>query len=96
MMRRSWLIGFLLLSFSGPASQSLADEGKAKPRAGMTADETRKLLGPPKRISRQILYRRYLEQWTYDEPIVLRIEFNCVRGEESKIVSVHPLRSEKP
>jgi hypothetical protein len=91
-MRRLLIIGVVLLTLAG---QSTADETKSKPRIGMTADETRKVLKSPKRVSRQILYKRHLEQWTYEDPPV-RIVFNCVRGEESRIVSVHPLRSEKP
>jgi hypothetical protein len=94
-MRKLLVIGFILLGLSGPGGPSSADEDKGKPRVGMTAAETRHLLGPPKRIARLILYRRHLEQWSYEEP-PLRIELSCVRGQEVRIVSVHPLRSEKP
>jgi hypothetical protein len=58
---------------------------------GMPQAEVRKLLGPPKRVARQILYRRYLEQWIYDGPKPVRIEFDCVRGKEPQILTVHPL-----
>ena len=67
-----------------------------KLRPGMPQPEVRELLGPPKRIARQILYRRYLEQWVYDGPKPLRIEFQCVRGEEPKILTVHPLTPPQP
>jgi hypothetical protein len=60
-------------------------------RPGMTQDEVRRLLGPPKRMARQILYRRYLEQWVYEGANPVRIEFDCVRGKEPQILTVHPL-----
>jgi hypothetical protein len=56
----------------------------------MPAAEVRRLLGPPKRIARQILYGRYLEQWTYDDP-ALRIEFDWRKGQEKQILTVQPL-----
>jgi hypothetical protein len=51
-------------------------------RAGMTADEVRTLLGRPSRTARQILYRRYLEQWQYDEPDGLWVEFSRGKNRE--------------
>src|SRR5947208_3260695 len=47
---------------------------------GMIAAEVRRLLGPPKRIARQILYRRSIEQWIYEGPVSRRIDFDCVQG----------------
>jgi hypothetical protein len=61
----------------------------------MSADEVKRRLGPPRRVARQILFRRHLEQWTYGTPPVC-IELDCVRGQEMQVVSVHSLRSEKP
>jgi hypothetical protein len=57
--------------------------------AGMGAEEVRKLLGDPSRIARQILYRRYVEQWTYEDPAGLWIELNCLKGEEARVLAVH-------
>jgi len=68
----------------------------SKLRPDMLQSEVRRLLGPPKRIGRQILYRRYLEQWVYDGPKPVRIEFQCVRGEEPKILTVLPLIPPRP
>jgi len=65
-------------------------------RLGMTAARVVELLGKPSRVSRQILFRRHVEQWTYPEPNLLRVEFIGVRGENPQVVSVHSLRSKKP
>lgn len=65
-------------------------------RPSMTAEEVRKALGAPRRISRQILYRRYLEQWTYDNPTSLWVEFVCPKGQEPYVLTVHPADSKKP
>jgi hypothetical protein len=68
---------------------------KGEIRKGMTADEVRVRLGPPTKVARQILFRRHLEQWTYDAPIGLRIELDCVRGQNAQVASVHSLRSKR-
>jgi hypothetical protein len=52
-----------------------------KVRPGMNFDQVRDLLGPPRRIARQVLYQRYLEQWLYESPLPLRLEFDCRRGQ---------------
>jgi hypothetical protein len=49
---------------------------------GMTQAEVREILGPPRRISRQILFRRHLEQWHFDDPSGW-VQFDCPRGEEA-------------
>jgi hypothetical protein len=50
-------------------------------RPGMTIQQVRDLLGDPRRIARQVLYQRYLEQWVYESPLPLRLEFDCRRGQ---------------
>ncbi len=67
-----------------------------KLRPGLSQAEVRQLLGPPQHVARQILYRRYLEQWLYDGPNAVRIEFDCVRGKEPQILTVHPLTPPRP
>jgi hypothetical protein len=70
------------------------DHGKidlAKLRQGLPAAEVRRLLGPPKHVSRQILYGRYLEQWTYDSPNSVRVEFDWLKGQEKQVQSVQPI-----
>ncbi len=69
-------------------------EQNAKPdviRPGMTAAEVRRLRGEPDRIARQHLNRRYLEQWIYEGPPSLRVEFHGAKGREAQVVQVHPL-----
>jgi hypothetical protein len=65
-------------------------------RTGMPPARVVALLGKSSKISRQILFRRHVEQWTYPEPIALRIEFHGVRGQDAQVISVHSLRSKKP
>jgi hypothetical protein len=65
-------------------------------RPGLPPDQVRDLLGPPKRVARQILYQRYLEQWVYDAPFDLRVEFECRRGQQPQVQSVQPLRPTRP
>ena len=63
----------------------------AQLRPGMTAAQVRDLVGQPRHVARQILYARYLEQWTYDDPIGVRIEFDWRKGQERQILTVQPL-----
>ena len=64
-------------------------------RRGMTDREVRDALGPPQAVARQILYRRHLEQWLYDKPVPRRIVFDCPRGQQPAILTVHPLTQGK-
>jgi hypothetical protein len=57
-------------------------------RRGMSPEEVRRVLGSPQRIFRQLLYRRYIEQWQYDD-LPGWVEFNVPRGEEPYILNVH-------
>jgi hypothetical protein len=59
-------------------------------RPGMTPEQVREALGPPRRIGRQILYQRYLEQWVYDSPRPLRLEFDCRRGQLPSLLPLAP------
>lgn len=58
----------------------------ARLRHGMTPEEVRKLVGPPKRIARQILYHRAREQWLYDPPFPARLQFDCRRGQQPQLL----------
>ena len=69
-------------------------EKLAQLRQGTTATQVRDLLGQPRHIARQILYARYLEQWTYDDPISVRIEFGWHKGQERQILTVQPLSTQ--
>jgi hypothetical protein len=61
----------------------------AQVRPGMTAAEVVEGLGQPQRIARQVLFRRFLEQWSYDTPPGLVIEFDCLKGQDSRVLTVH-------
>jgi hypothetical protein len=63
---------------------------------GLSQKEVLRLRGQPQHKARQILYRRYREQWVYDEPNAVRIEFDCVRGQEPRILTVQRLTPERP
>lgn len=60
-------------------------------RTGMTAEDVRRRRGMPDRIARQHVNRRYLEQWVYDRPAPFRVEFQGVKGQELRVVQVHPV-----
>jgi hypothetical protein len=67
-----------------------ADADLQKKLQGMTAEQTRALLGPPKHVARQVLSARYVEQWTYEAPAVC-VEFDWRKGQEKQIQTVHLL-----
>jgi hypothetical protein len=73
-----WLLASLLLCLLVSLSFLRAADPPAQ--RGQTQAEVRQRLGPPARVSRQILFRRHVEQWVYEEPRPVRVEFNCVRG----------------
>ena len=57
-------------------------------RRGMTMAEVKQVLQSPKHVTREVLFRRFIEEWHYDEPACW-IEFNCVRGELAYVQNVH-------
>jgi hypothetical protein len=74
-----------LLAAGGLADEPQQPPDTARLRVGMTQAEVKKLYGEPSRVARQILFRRHLEQWVYDGAQPLRIEFNCLRGQEPRV-----------
>jgi len=70
--------------------------GEGEIRVGMRAGEVRQLLGTPKRVARQVLFRRYIEQWTYERPRSLCVNFNCIKGQEPHVLGVHELGLPRP
>ena len=55
------VLGSLLFSMSLVAGQEMSPVQK-----GQTATQVRQKLGPPWCVSRQILFRRHVEQWHYE------------------------------
>jgi hypothetical protein len=62
-------------------------------RRGMTPEEARPFVGQPQLVSRQILLRRHLEQWQFDEPQAF-IEWNHQRGEIPYVLQVQKLNDD--
>jgi hypothetical protein len=60
-------------------------------RSGMPAADVIQRLGPPQHVARQVLYGRWVEQWTYDKPPAVRIVFDWRKGQEKQIQTVQPL-----
>ncbi len=60
---------------------------------GLSPEQVRRLIGAPHNVSRQILYHRCLEQWLYASPYSVRLDFDCPRGQEPRLLSVHPLNA---
>lgn len=91
----AFLAGCLALptALSGDQPKAEVDprDKVAQLRPGMTAAQVRDLVGKPRSIARQILYARYVEQWTYDDPFSVRIEFDWRKGHERQILTVQPL-----
>jgi hypothetical protein len=80
----------LALFAASPAEPQVPKRLDAVKR-GMTMDEVKRTLGPPPRTARQILFRRHLEQWHYDDPAGW-VEFQCVRGEEPFVLGVYTVK----
>jgi hypothetical protein len=83
----------VLLIFLGGREPDTGSAAEAEPvsdfdhlKKGMSPDEVRKLLGSPKRIARQILYHRHVEQWIYDLPHRGRVHFDCPRGSKPQLI----------
>jgi hypothetical protein len=61
------------------------------PALSQTPAEVADVLGSEKQVSRQVLYRRYREQWLYDSPLPLLVVFDVRKGREAKLVDVLPV-----
>ncbi|SRR6266849_38873 len=56
---------------------------------GLSTQEVRQLLCPSPHASSQILYRRQIEQWSYDLPASLSLIFLCTKGQIPHLQTVH-------
>jgi hypothetical protein len=72
---------------------TLAD---CQPLARSTPDQLRDRLGLAPHISRQVLYHRVVEQWTYDNPWMVRVEIDYPRGRQPRVLSVQPISLPRP
>jgi hypothetical protein len=63
---------------------------------GTSASDVRQRLGRPMRIDRQILYRRHIEQWVYENPHPICVQFSCVRGEDPIVTALLPVKGPAP
>jgi hypothetical protein len=79
-----------------PLSESERTQRLAEVQPGLAPDAVQRLIGAPRSTCRQILYHRYLEQWLYDSPFSVRLEFDCLRGQEPRLLSVQSIGSAKP
>ncbi|HTU22399.1 MAG TPA: hypothetical protein VMG10_30445 [Gemmataceae bacterium] len=109
-MRRRHILSLLLLAalLLAPFGLRVAGTGRAEDRdrqeaarhfakleRGMTPEQVRELVGAPDRVARQILYRRYREQWIYNAPLPTRLTFECPRGQKPQLLSLPRLSVEK-
>lgn len=79
-----------------PPSEVERAQRMAAVEPGLSPDQVRRLIGAPRATSRQVLYHRCLEQWLYAPPFSVRLEFDCPRGQEPRLLSVQPLDAAKP
>jgi hypothetical protein len=75
---------------AGPEEQDrlLRDLARVLPAAARTPAALRELLGPPQKVLRQVLYRRYREQWHYDTPLSVCVVLDGARGQEARVQTV--------
>ena len=81
------VLAVALMVFALHAASARGEPKLADVKKDMTAGEVRKLLGKPDRVARQILFRRHLEQWVYEQ-LNARIELDCFPGDEPRVVNV--------
>jgi hypothetical protein len=75
------LLVLLALAASPGVATTAADPQVPPLRVGLTDKEVFHRLGPPGKVSRQLLLHRSVEQWHYEAPNHLRLTFECERGE---------------
>ena len=75
---------------SSPQERERLLRGLARvlPAAARTPAELRELLGPPRQVLRQVLYRRYREQWHYDTPLSYGVVIEGAKGQEARVHGV--------
>lgn len=81
-----------LCAKASPGERQMLAQQLAKqiPMVLHTAEEVLEVFGANRKISRQLLHRRYLEQWVYQDPLPLTITFEFPKGQPPRLFSVHP------
>ena len=84
--------------------KALAEDRKSRPqdallsrlaqeikRSAQSQKEIQAIFGEkvPKTVARQIYFRRYRELWTFEQPVALTIVFDCIKGNEPKVLTVY-------
>jgi hypothetical protein len=75
-----------------PPERVLSEEGwkevlQSLSRGMLLRDVQTKLRRPPRRIARQLIAHRYLEQWYYDLPFPTRLDFAFDQGEQPYLLA---------
>ena len=83
---------------AGPEELDLLTRGVARalPAAARSPEELRELLGPPREVLRQVLYRRAVEQWHYDSPLSLCVVLTARKGQPARVQTVQVPGAAKP
>jgi hypothetical protein len=99
-MRADRLSLFLILALPGLLLALRPDEPVKKPALdladGIGPAQVRARLGPPARVSRQVLAHRCIEQWHYGPPHHFRLVFDCPRGQTPRLIGKHPAPGRAP
>lgn len=84
-MRLAWLS--LLIAPALLAAQPDLPPLPRELKVGISPERAKELLGPPVRVSRQVLLLRSLEQWHYGPPHQVRLTFEQPRGQKPVLTS---------
>ncbi len=79
-----------------PTTEAERNARLGRLQVNLSADEVRRLLGPPQHVARQVLSQRCREQWVYDQVFQVRLEFDCPLGKEPRLLSVPPANPGQP
>jgi hypothetical protein len=82
----------LLLVLAGVTAREHGEQKvSAQKLIGLDADQVLNRLGPPARVSRLVYLHRSQEQWHYGAPQLLRLTFDCPRGQKPAVQHVRKI-----
>ena len=63
---------------------------------GLSAAEVLRLMGSDARrqVTRQVIYRRYLEHWMFESPVRLWVTLDCRKGQDAMVRMIRPYLNE--